>query len=149
MSMKLLAGKNPKTWIDHLLQKASKDWWEPGATAQIPGSLSSMMICQSILLLGLKDKEPERVEEEWTEEEEEEEEINELRVSAIMFRSQQYMHMFYDYDTLEMFMIMKPKNNFYVQFHMIFNKIILAIKLIYFNKFLLDQDFHLHHQHNL
>ena len=108
-----------------------------------------MMICRSILLLGLKHEEPEGVEEEQTEEEEEEEEINELRVSAIMFRSWQYMHMFYDYDTLEMFMIMKPKNNFYVQFHMIFNKIILAIKLIYFNKFLLDQDFHLHHQHNL
>ena len=45
-----------------------------------------MMICQSILLLGLKDEEPEGVEEERTEEEEEEEEINELRVSAIMFR---------------------------------------------------------------
>ena len=108
-----------------------------------------MMICRSILLLGLKDEEPEGVEEERTEEEEEEEEINELRVSAIMFRSRQYMHMFYDYDTLEMFMIMTPKNNFYVQFHMIFNKILLAIKLICFNKFLLDQDFHLHHQHNL
>lgn len=106
-----------------------------------------MIFCLFFLVLGLKDPEPEGGEED--QREEEEEEIDEWTDSTIMFRSRQYMLMFYDYDTLEMFMIMTPKNNFYVQFHMIFNKILLAIKLICFNKFLLDQDFHLHHQHNL